>query len=400
MDSERAHAWQGTSFASRAVHAGERPRPHGFTPTGTPIYPSSSFYYDDVATGDAVFGGERPGFVYTRHGNPTTGAFETAVAALEGTEAAIAFASGMAALHAAVLAEVRAGSRIVAARALYGASTAMLNQIFSTLGVPTTYVDIFDLDAVDRTLAEVKPRALVFETISNPLVRVADIPGLAAIARKHRVTTICDNTFATPCLVNPAALGVDVVVHSATKYLGGHGDVTGGVIATSADRAFELIEIVKLTGGILGPFEAWLALRGIKTLPLRFRAQCENAAAIARWLAEHPKIARVHYPGLGGGPLPAIFNDDRRGGVLAFEIAGADRAAAFRFLDALQLCQPATTLGDVYTLVLYPPMSTHRALSPDELAAAGIGEGLLRLSAGIEETADILADLDRALAAV
>jgi cystathionine gamma-synthase/methionine-gamma-lyase len=160
-----------------------------------------------------------------------------------------------------------------------------------------------------------------------------------------------------------------------------------------------LIEIAKLTGGILGPFEAWLTLRGIKTLPLRFSKQCDNAATLASWLSTHPKVARVHYPGLDGADLPPIFNDPRRGGVLAFEIAGADRAAAFRVLDALRLCQPATTLGDVYTLVLSPPMSTHRALSPDELAAAGIAEGLLRLSAGIEDSADLIADLDRALAA-
>lgn len=390
--------WAGAGLASRAVHAGERAGPLPCTPTGTPIYPSSSFFYD-AATSDAVFGGEQPGFVYTRHGNPTTRALETAIAALERTEDAVAFSSGMAALHAAILGDVKSGARVVAARALYGATAALLTNVFATLGVETTFVDVFDLAEVERVVQEVRPRVLLFETISNPLVRVADIPALVAIARSTRATVVVDNTFATPVLVNPARFGVDLVVHSTTKHLGGHGDVTGGAIATSSDRALELVEMAKLTGAIPGPFESWLTLRGMKTLPLRMRQQCHNAAEIARWLEGHPRIARVYYPGLCDD-LPAIFNDDLRGGVLAFEIAGADRAAVFRLLDALRLCQPATTLGDVYTLVLYPPMSTHRALSPAERAQAGICDGLVRLSAGIEDAEDIIADLDRALAAV
>jgi cystathionine beta-lyase/cystathionine gamma-synthase len=397
---QEERAWQRAGFASRAVHAGERAGNSGFTPTVTPIYPSSTFYYD-AATSDAVFGGEEPGFVYTRYGNPTTRALETAVASLEGTEEAVAYASGMAALHAGILGDVRAGSRIVAASALYGATAALLNNVFSTLGVETTFVDIFDLDEVERVVQQVKPRVLLFETISNPLVRVADIPALVEIARSVRATTVVDNTFATPFLVNPARFGVDVVVHSTTKYFGGHGDVTGGVVATTSDRAFELIEMVKLTGAIPGPFEAWLTLRGIKTLPLRMRQQCQNAATIARWLQDHPRIAKVHYPGLEcDGPQTKIFNNHLRGGMLAFEVKDATQATIFSLLDGLKLCQPATSLGDVYTLVLYPPMSTHRGLSPAERAQAGIADGLVRLSAGIEDVEDIVADLDQALAAV
>ena len=298
MTEESPPRWRGRGFTTRAVHAGERPPRPAFTPTATPIYPSVSYLADDPETQDAIFGGEQPGYVYTRHGNPTTRALEVAVAALEGTEDAIAFGSGMAALQAAVLNEVQAGDRIVAARDLYGATQALLGNVFGTLGVKTTFVDVLDLAEVERTLAEVKPRVLLFETISNPLVRVADMPALVALARKHRARVVVDNTFATPLLVNPARFGVDTVVHSTTKYLGGHGDATGGVIATTADRVFELTELTKLTGAVLGPFEAWLTLRGVKTLSLRMERQCANAAALARWLSCHPRIERVYYPGL------------------------------------------------------------------------------------------------------
>ena len=392
-------SWRRRGFTTRAVHAGERPERPAFTPTVTPIYPSVSYLADDPETQDAVFGGEQAGYVYTRHGNPTTRALEIAVAALEETEDALAFGSGMAALLAAILNEVQAGDRVVASRDLYGATQALLGNVFGTLGVRTTFVDIFDRDEVERTLAEIRPRVLLFETISNPLVHVADIPALVDIARRHKARTIVDNTFATPLLVTPARFGVDTVVHSTTKYLGGHGDATGGVVATTRDRALEIGELSKLTGAVLGPFEAWLTLRGVKTLSLRMQRQCENAAALASWLARHPRIARVYYPGLAPpADTPRIFKDELRGGIVAFDIAGAGRDEVFCFLRALRICLPVTTLGDVYTMVLYPAMSTHRTLTEQERAAAGIGEGLVRLSAGIEDIADLIEDLDRALA--
>ncbi len=387
-------------FTTRAVHAGERPERPEFTPTVTPIYPSVSYLADDPETQDAVFGGEQPGYVYTRHGNPTTRALENAVAALEETEDAIAFGSGMAALLAAILNEVQAGDRVVASRDLYGATQALLGNVFGTLGVRTSYVDILDLGEVERVLAEVRPRVFLFETISNPLVRVADILAIVEIAKQNRVRTIVDNTFATPLLVNPARFGVDTVVHSTTKYLGGHGDATGGVVATTRDRALEIGELTKLTGAVLGPFEAWLTLRGVKTLSLRMQRQCENAAALARWMSQHPRIAHVYYPGLEPlGETERIFNDDLRGAIVAFDIAGAGRDEVFRFLRALRICLPVTTLGDVYTMVLYPAISTHRTLSPQEREATGIGDGLVRLSTGIEDVADLIEDLDQALAA-
>ncbi|MFL5760970.1 MAG: trans-sulfuration enzyme family protein [Thermomicrobiales bacterium] len=385
-------------FTTRAVHAGERaPRPD-FTPTTTPIYLSSSFSYDSTDDLDAIFGNDREGYVYTRYGNPTTRAFEEAVANLEGTDESVAFASGMAAVHAAILNEVQAGNRVVAARDVYGATYAVLTNLFATLGVKTTFVDILDLETVARTVEELKPRVVLFETISNPLMRVADIAAIVDIAHARKARVICDNTFATPLLVNPVRFAVDSIVHSSTKYLGGHGDVTGGVVATDWARAAELRELNKLTGAILGPFESWLTLRGLKTLSLRVPRQSENAATIAAWLTEHPRISTVHYPGLSEpGPADAQFNSDLRGGMVSFEIADAGKEQVFRFMEALRICVPATTLGDVFSLVLSPPSSSHRALTPEQRAEIGISDGLVRLSVGIEDVEDIIMDLEQAL---
>jgi cystathionine gamma-synthase len=233
------------------------------------------------------------------------------------------------------------------------------------------------------------------------LLKVADISALAALAHRHGAQLLIDNTFASPYLCNPLALGADYVIHSATKYLAGHGDVMAGVVVTSKENRPKLYELNKLVGGTLGAFEAWLALRGLKTLSLRMSKQCANAAQIAAWLAGHPKIARVNYPGLPSHPqhqlARRLFGERGFGGVLSFEIAGADRARIFRFMEALDLCLPATTLGDIYTLVLHPATSSHRSLTPEQRAHIGIGEGLVRLSAGIEDIADILADLENAL---
>ena len=388
-------------FASRAVHAGERPPRPDFTPTATPIYPATAFVYDEAQTLDAVFGNERQGYVYSRYANPTTRALEEAVAALEGTEDAVAYASGMGAVHAAILLDVRAGDRVVAARDVYGATYAVLAKLLPTLGVETTFVDVLDLDRLEATVAAVKPKLVACETISNPLLRVPDLAAVVALAHRHGAKAMVDNTFASPYLVNPARFGADSVVHSATKYLGGHGDVTGGVVATSTERAAELRELNKLVGAVLGPFEAWLTLRGLKTLPLRVRQQSENAARVAAWLGEQPGVARVHYPGLADlGAAERIFNRPHRGGMVAFELAEATQPDVFRFLEALRLCLPATTLGDVYSLVLSPPMSSHRALTPEQRAEIGIGEGLIRLSVGIEDVEDIMADLGQAIGAI
>lgn len=390
------------SIFTQAVHAGERgPRPD-FTPVVTPVYHSVGYLYESMDQLDAVFAAEREGYVYPRYGTPTNAAFEQAVATLEGGEAALSFASGMAAIHAALLAAgLEAGQSVVAAHDVYGASYALLANLFTALGVRVRFVDIADLASVEQAIAEEKPKAVFCEIISNPLLKVADVPAVAELAHAHGAEMIVDSTFATPYLVRPVTLGVDFVVHSSTKYLGGHGDVLGGVVVTSAERRKRLWELIKLTGGNLGPDQAWLTMRGLKTLPLRMAQHCRNAAAVAAWLAEHPKIARVNYPGLPSHPQHAVatrlFRDGCYGGMVSFEIAGASRAQVFRFMEALKLILPATTLGDVYSLVLYPAHSSHRALSPEERAAIGIGEGLVRLSVGIEDVGDIIADLDQAL---
>ena len=393
-----------SSIYTTAVHAGERaPRPN-FTPVATPIYPSSSYVYDDMATLDAVFAGSESGPVYARYGNPTNEALEQAVAALEGSEAALSFGSGMAAIHAALLdAGVAAGTTVVAAQDVYGATYALLHNLMAKQGVTTHFVDVADLDAVERTVAQTRPVVILAETISNPLLKVADIERLAQIAHSAGATFIADNTFATPYLCRPVELGADYVVHSATKYLGGHGDVLGGVVATSAEHRQALVEILKMTGGNLGPQEAWLVLRGLKTLPLRVQRQCANAKIIADWLTGHGRVSHVNFPGLENHPQHALaaslLDHGQFGAMISFDLRDGDRAAAFRFMNALQMILPATTLGDVYSLVLYPAGSSHRALEPEMRQKVGIGDGLVRLSVGIEAPEDIIADLDQALEA-
>lgn len=400
-DSDRpAGRLANAGFATRSVHGGERQGIPDYTPTVAPIHLSASYFYDDTMDLDAVFANARQGYVYTRYGNPTLHALEQAIAALERTEDAVTYASGMAAIHAAILLDARAGDRIVAGRDVYGATYAILSKLFQSLGIETTFVDTRDLAAVEEVVQRVRPTLVVVETISNPLVRVANIPELARIAHDNGARLMVDNTFASPLLVNPAQLGADTIVHSATKYLGGHGDATAGVIGTTAERALELREQAKLVGPTLGAFEAWLIMRGIKTLPLRVRAQSDGAQALAAWLRTHPLVSTVYYPDDAAlGAATRIFNDHRRGGMLAFEIQGADRAAAFRFMEALQLIIPATTLGDVYTLVLHPAMSSHRALTAEQRDEVGIRESLIRLSVGIEDFDDITGDIDQALKA-
>lgn len=397
------HSQRERAFATRAVHAGEQAPHPDFTPVVTPIHPTVGYLYDSMDDLDAIFGNQRPGFVYPRYGSPTVAAFESAIADLEGGEAAHAFASGMAAIHVALIAAgVRAGATVVASPDLYGATYSILRRLFGDLGVNVRYVDTTDLGRVEQVLADTHAVALIVETISNPLLKVADLPALAELSRSHHTRFLVDNTFASPYLCNPLRYGADFVIHSATKSIAGHGDTMAGVVVTSAENRHQLYELNKLVGSVLGPFEAWLALRGVKTLPLRMRQQCANAQAIAEWLTAQSAVRHVNYPGLPSCPefvvASHLFAGRGYGGVLSFEIAGADRAMVFRFMERLTLCLPATTLGDVYTLVLHPATSSHRSLSAEERERLGICEGLVRLSAGIEDAADIIADLQQALA--
>ena len=393
------------SFQTRAVHAGERVKAVEYTPVTTPISTAVGYLYESMDDMDAVFAGSKQGYVYLRYSNPTVTAFEEAIASLEGAEAAQAYSSGMAAIHASLLGcGVNAGAIVVAAMDVYGATFTMLRGLLTSLGVNARLVNVSDLGQVESAVKETKPICLLVETISNPLLKVADVPALASLAHKYGASLLVDNTFASPYLFNPLSHGADYTIHSATKYISGHGDVLAGVVATSAANKKVLFELNKLVGGVLGPFEAYLALRGLKTLPLRIPQQFRNAQQVAEWLQKHPRVMKVNYPGLADHPGHALaerlFEGRGYGGVLSFELDGAGKAQVYRFMEALTIILPATTLGDIYSLVLHPATSSHRSLTPEERALVGIPDGLVRLSMGIESPDDILSDLEAALATI
>jgi len=388
-------------FGTKVVRSGRSLPAGAGAPVVPPLVQSVAFAYGSMAEQDAVFGNERAGYVYGRYGTPTAAALEGALADLEGTAAATCFVSGMAAIHAAVTAHSgRDGCRIVAQEDCYGQVRALLERLRREQALDVEFVDPLDLAAVDRALGREGGALLCVEAISNPLLRVADIAALAERVHARGGKLMVDATVASPALLAPARLGADVVVHSLTKYINGHGDVMGGVACGSADLAAELRDRAILDGAYLPPHEAWLILRGLRTLELRMSRHCESALAVATHLAKHPKVRKVHYPGLPQHPQHALAERQfggRYGGVVSFVITPDERAAAFRFLDELRLAASATTMGDLYTEVLYPPTSSHRRIPPAERARLGISDGFMRLSVGIEDPADIIADLDAAL---
>jgi len=389
-------------IATRLVHAGERQVPSA-VPVSTPIYASVTYTYSSMAEVDKVFGGEVPGYVYSRYANPTLTALENAVLSLEGGFGASAFGSGMAALHAALLAcDVGSGCTVLASQDLYGATIGLLNNVFTPFGVSTIMVDYSDLDALQKKAREVRPRIMIAETVSNPLLKVSDLACCAEIAHAVGARLIVDNTFATPYLCRPFDLGADLVVHSATKYLAGHGDVMGGIaIAREEPQHNALRSIMKLAGGIMSPYDAHEILRGLKTLALRVERQCSNARTIAEKLSADRRVSRVHYPGLTAGDarrkLERTLRPSYAGAMVAIELANNTREGAFRFMDALRLVVRSTSLGDVFSSALHPATASHRDVPPARRRAFGISDGLVRLSIGIEHVDDILADLEQAL---
>ena len=395
---------------SLVVHAGERrPAPPAGRPVTTPVYATTTFTYDTVSEMDEVFSGERSGYIYTRHGNPTVSALEEAVRLLEDGQGACAYASGMAALHAALLAcDLEPGTTVLASQDLYGATASLLNTLFAMFGVRTVTADFCDIEGLRALARKVKPRVLVAETISNPLLKVCDIEACARVAHETGARLLIDNSFASPYLCQPLAKGADIVVHSATKYLGGHGNVTGG-IAVVRDEAdmLPLVSVMKLAGGILGVWEAHEILRGIKTLALRLERQCANAEHLAEHLAGHARIGRVFYPTLDGEPpargqrelVGRVLRAPYGGALVTVELGEKTREAAFRFMDALRLCVRSTSLGDVFTSVLHPATASHRDIDPARRQRLGITDGIVRISVGIEDIKDIVDDIDQALAA-
>lgn len=396
------------AFATRAVHAGEghgaRPAAPPPTPTVTPIFASNTYLSPSPEEMDAILGGERRGYTYARHDNPTVVALAQAVAELEGGARAVAYASGMGAVFAALAAApVVQGDRVLLAGDLYGASQTLVQELLAPLGVEPVVADLLDAAEAERLIERTRPRAILVETISNPLLRLIDGPSLARAAHAAGSLLVVDNTFATPLLQRPLDWGADIVVHSATKYLSGHGDATAGVVLTRNEAVAQRLERqAKLTGAILGPFEAWLVHRGLKTLPLRFLRQCASAAHIAARLQASGRFARVWHPLLVDHPDHAraeqLYPAGLCGAVVTLDL-GTDKAGVYRFLSALHLVLSATTVGDVYSLCLYPAMASHRSLGPEGRRRVGITEGTVRLAVGIEDPDDVAGDVLAAAAA-
>ena len=391
------------SIFTSAVHSGTPPmdkaRPHV-----TSIVPSVGFIYESMDDTDAAMECGPRDLIYARVAGPTQIAFEDAIAALEGAETAVSFSSGMAALHAAILTVAHPGGHILAAEALYGTTLRLLEWLDANLDITVHTVDLSDLTATRVLVDEVEPTALICESITNPTMRVADLPTIATMVHAVGGQVVVDNTFATPYLLRPLEQGADLIVHSATKFISGHGDVLAGVVAGPSDLCHVAHEHRKLMGAALGAFEAYLALRGLRTLPLRMRQACNNALRVAAWLKEQPGVNRVMYPGNPDHPDHAtakkLLREGAFGAMLAFELAEANQAQAFAFIEALRLCQPVTSLGDLTTLASHPATASHRSLTPEERAELGISDGLIRLSVGVEDPADIIGDLAQAFEAL
>jgi methionine-gamma-lyase len=369
-------------------------------PTAVPIYQSATFAAADADELGAVLTGDVPGYAYSRIDNPTSAALAAAVAELEGAEAGFAFASGMAAIHATLMSLVRTGDRIVATRAAYGSTHSLLTHLFAQLGIETIFVDITDLEAIEATLTAQPARVLYAETISNPTIVVADHAALAEIAHRHGAAYVVDNTFASPYLCRPLELGADLVIESATKYLSGHSDVLAGVVSGSRAAVGRVGAVEVDTGGTLAPLSAFLVLRGIATLAVRMERHSASAATLAAWLEDRDGVARVFHPSRPSHPQQAVASRQllRGGGMLAFEVSGG-RAAGSALINALAFTERTASLGSVHTMVVHPPSTTHRQLDDAALAEGGIAPGLLRVSAGLEDVDDLIADFERGLAA-
>ncbi len=390
-------------FESQVVHAGDRTRRPGVPiPSTTPIHLSSTFFYDSAATLDRVLGNEEEGFSYSRYSSPTNEALEKLTTQLEHGYGSLATASGMAAVQIAFLTALSDRPHsVLASDSIYGATVGLLDHVLGPFSVKVKYCDVCDIPALEKAIAEHKPGCIFLESISNPLLRVSDVRRIAELAHSAGAALIVDNTFATPMLMRPLDLGANLVVHSVTKYLAGHGDVLGGIVVADQPHYEPLRSLSRTYGPVLGPFESYLTMRGIKTLALRFKRQCRNAKALAEWLQNHHCVDRIYYCSdpnhPDGGAIKELFSPDLFGAILSFEIKDANKASVLAFMDRLQMIVPGTSLGDVHTLLLYPLIASHRNVAPKMRERMGIRENLVRVAAGIEDLEDIKADLDQAL---
>ena len=385
------------NIETNAIHAGKI-YDKQFGSLVTPLYQTSTFVFDNAQQGGDRFTGDSDGYIYTRLGNPTTRQLEQRVAAMEQMDDAAATATGMAAVSAALLTNLQAGDHLISSKAVYGCSFALISHVLKKFAIEVTFVDMTEPDNIKAAIKE-NTKLIFLETPINPNLVVLDLKKICTIAKANNLLSIVDNTFLTPVLQKPAKFGADIVVHSATKYLNGHGDVVAGIVCGS----FAMINDIKMTtlkdiGATISPHDAWLIIRGLKTLPIRMERHCQNALTVAKFLAEHPMIAEVYYPGLENHPGYTFIGKQMKaaGGIIAFEL-NTDLAGGTEFINAMQLFSIAVSLGDAESLIQHPASMTHSPYTPEERNDAGISDSLIRISVGLENVDDILADLKQAL---
>jgi methionine-gamma-lyase len=392
-----------TKFKSKnvetnAIHAG-RIDDKQFGSLATPLYQTSTFIFDNAQQGGDRFAGESEGYIYTRLGNPTTRQLEQRVAAMECMDDAAATATGMAAVSAALMTNLQAGDHMISSKAVYGCSFALMSHMFKKFNIEVSFVDMTEPENIKSAIKE-NTKLIFLETPINPNLVVLDLEKICTIAKEHQLLSIVDNTFLTPVLQQPAKLGADIVIHSATKYLNGHGDVVAGIVCGS----FEMINEIKMTtlkdiGATISPHDAWLIMRGLKTLPIRMDRHCSNAQTVAEFLEQHPMVSEVYYPGLNSHPGNKFIGKQMKaaGGVIAFEL-DTDLKGGAAFIDQMQLFSIAVSLGDAESLIQHPASMTHSPYTQEERENAGISDSLIRISVGLENVDDIIADLTQSLA--
>jgi O-succinylhomoserine sulfhydrylase len=384
---------------TRAVRAGQQRTAEG--EHSEAIFPTSSYVFGSAAEAAARFSGEQPGNIYSRFTNPTVRTFEQRLAALEGGESCVATASGMAAILSTCMGLLKAGDHIVSSRSIFGTTTLLFANYLARFGVETSFVPLAELPAWEAALRP-QTRLLFLETPSNPLTEIADIAALAELAHAHDCLLAVDNCFCTPVLQQPLALGADIVIHSATKYLDGQGRCIGGAVVGDGERVGkDVYGFLRTAGPTMSPFNAWVFLKGLETLSLRMQAHCATALALAQWLEQQPEVARVYHPGLASHPQHALATRQQRGygGIVSFELKGGQREA-WAFVDATRIFSITANLGDAKSTVTHPATTTHGRLTPEQRQAAGISDGLIRLAAGLESVTDLQADLARGFAAL
>ena len=381
----------GAEFETLAVRAGQMRTPE--CEHSEAIFPTSSYVFNSAAEAAARFSGEAEGNVYSRYTNPTVRTFEQRLAALEGGQACAATASGMAAIYAVCMGHLKAGDHLVSSRSVFGSTNVLFEKFLKKFGVEVSYVDLLDLTAWQSALQD-NTRLFFLESPSNPVIEVADIPAIAALAKANDVLLVVDNCFCTPAIQRPLSLGADLVVHSATKYIDGQGRCVGGAVVGSEELIEPVIGVLRSAGPTMSPFNAWVFTKGLETLALRMKAHTDNALALAQWLEQQPKVVKVNYCGLPSHPQYELAQQQQSmfGGVLSFEVAGG-RDAAWQVVDATRMISITANLGDAKTTITHPGSTTHGRLTDEERDRAGISQGLLRVAVGLENIADIQRDL-------